>query len=83
MVSSQYMPLLVHSNALSFGDNLLISCLEVDSWIVSGDFNNLEAVEDKTGGIPFVELPSVKQGPWEQFLFAARGRNPCRESEFT
>ena len=56
---------------------------EMDSWIVGGDFNNLEAIEDQQGrGLDFVGIAHAEQSEWESFLFAVGGRDSWREPFF-
>ena len=55
----------------------------MDSWIVGGDFNNLEALEDHQGrGPEFAGITHAEQSKWDSFLFAIGGRNSWREPSF-
>ena len=47
----------------------------VDSWIVGGDFNNVETFEDWCAGSP-PALPRIarsERDAWDHFLFALEG----------
>ena len=55
----------------------------MDSWIVGGDFNNLETMEDQQGrGLEFVGIAQVEQSAWDSFLFAIGGRDSWRDLAF-
>ena len=59
------------------------SVSEMDSGIVGGDFNNLEALKDQQGWDPeFGSIAHAKQSEWESFLFATGGRDSWRELSF-
>ena len=48
----------------------------MDSWIVGGDFNNLEVLEDQQDqGPEFADIAHAEQSEWESFLFAIGGRD--------
>lgn len=52
----------------------------MDSWIIGGDFNNLETLEDQQGrGIDFEGIAHGEQSTWESFLFAIGDRDSQRE----
>ena len=56
---------------------------EMDSWIVGGDFNNLEALEDQQGrGPEFLGIAQAEQSEWDSFLFAMGGRDSWHEPSF-
>ena len=49
---------------------------EMDAWIVGGDFNNLEALEDQIGrSAAFDEIADNEQHGWVGFMFAIFGRD--------
>ena len=55
----------------------------MDSWIVEGDFNNLETLEDQQGrGPKFIGISCVEQTTWETFLFTIGGRDSWRDLSF-
>ena len=55
----------------------------MDSWIVGGDFNNLETMEDQQGrGPEFASIAHAEQSTWETFLFAVGGRDSWRDPAF-
>ena len=55
----------------------------MDSWIVGGDFNNIEALEDQQRQVPdFAGIALAEQSEWESFLFVVGGRDSWREPSF-
>ena len=55
----------------------------MDPWIVEGDFNNIEALENQQGrGPDFAGIASTEQSERESFLFVVGGRDSWREPSF-
>ena len=58
--------------------------LEMDSWIVGWDLNNLDTLEDQQGwGPKFTSIAHAEESEWESFLFAIGGRDSWREPSFS
>lgn len=55
----------------------------MDSWIVRGNFNNLETHKDQQGrGPKFKGIAHGEEIAWELFLFAIRGRDSWQNAAF-
>ena len=66
----------------TFWSALADSVLEVESWIIGGDFN-LETLEDQQGqGSEFASIARAEQTVGESFLFVTGGRDSWREPSF-
>lgn len=68
-----------HARARSAFWSLLVDVLRpvlssVDSWVVGGDFNNIESAQDYQAEVPPVltSIASTEQDAWERFLLCIR-----------